>query len=331
MAWVCCHMMVKDAKDHHKRLQGKGRKHHISLPSIMVHHEPHPSHLRGDVLLVPTQAELVGPASLPSPSLSVPNCPSAHLTYLWDLASLCWTPAPSVPQKLRFTLCCAQPNCLWATSPSLYKDTQCDHQPSTWGGLTTTFPLPPLFPFPFLGGRGEKPSPCQAQAIFRGASALGGGMRHQKACRIDLTWGSAWAFCRVLKGSFVLFLGPHIFLCAIGQAAPLCYRSCDADRDEALSWSLGCVGLCTPRPLGQFAIICIMGPIVCSQAWIKCPVCVHACTRVQRTPWGTPCSRHTGPRARCHSWRCSLASLTYHIKVTTLTKVTPCLCCFKVR
>lgn len=60
----------------------------------------------------------------------------------------------------------------------------------------------------------------------------------------------------------MLFLGPHIFLCATGQAAALCYGSCDADRDEALSWSLGCVGLCMPQPAGQLAIICIMDPIV---------------------------------------------------------------------
>lgn len=123
-------------------------------------------------------------------------------------------------------------------------------------------------------------------------------MGHQKACWIDLTWGSARAFCRVLKGSFVLFLGPHIFLCAIGQATPLCYRSCDAGRDEALSPSLGCVGLCTPWPVGQFAILCIMGPIVPLQAWIKCPVCVcmraHGC---RGHPWGTPRSRSPSPGA----------------------------------
>lgn len=250
-----------------------------------MHHEPHPSHLRGDVPLLPTQAELVGPVSLPWPSLSVPNCPSAHLTYLWDLASLCWLPAPSGLLKPRFALCCAQPNCLWATSPSLFKDT-------VW---------PPAFHVGWP--HHHVSSPCwvssslpQGQRWGESLSLWGTGHlqgslhsgRHQRACWIDLTWGSAWAFCRVLKGSFVLFLGPHIFLCAIGQASPLCYRSCDADRDEALSWSLGCVRLCTPGPPGQSAIMCIMGPIVPLQAWIKCPVCVHACARVQRTPLGDP-------------------------------------------
>lgn len=45
-----------------------------------MHHGPHPSHLRVGVPLLPTQTELVGPVSLSWPSLSVLNCPSAHLT-----------------------------------------------------------------------------------------------------------------------------------------------------------------------------------------------------------------------------------------------------------
>lgn len=264
-----------------------------------MHHGPHTSYVRVGVLLLPTQTELVGSVSLSWPSLSVPNCPSAHLTlpmgFSFPLLHPCTLRAP----KSKIYSLFAQPNCLWATSPSLSEDTV--WPPALHVGW---FPLPPVFPLPFLGGRGEKPS----QAIFRRASTLWGGMGHQKACWSDLTWGSARAFCRVLKGSFVLFLGPHIFLCAIGQAAPLCYRSCDAGRDEALSPSLGCVGLCAPRPVGQFAIICIMGPIVPLQAWIKCPVCVHACTRVQRTLLGDPAL--PVPEPGCHSWHWALASLT---------------------
>lgn len=153
----------------------------------------------------------------------------------------------------------------------------------------------PCFLFPSLGAEVRNPHPTR----HREASTLGGGMGHQKACWIDLTWGSAWAFCRVLKGSFVLFFfifgGPHIFLCAVGQAAPLCYRSCDADRDEALSRSLGCVRLCTPGPVGQFAIICIMGPIVPFAGLDKVP-CVCACvyTGAKDTPGGTLCSPSPG-------------------------------------
>lgn len=153
----------------------------------------------------------------------------------------------------------------------------------------------PCFLFPSLGAEVRNPHPTR----HREASTLGGGMGHQKACWIDLTWGVCLGLLqgaeRQLCAFFFIFGGPHIFLCAVGQAAPLCYRSCDADRDEALSRSLGCVRLCTPGPVGQFAIICIMGPIVPFAGLDKVPcVCVHACTRVQRTPPGGPCA----PQAR---------------------------------
>lgn len=281
-----------------ERLQGKRRKHHILLPSIVVHHKPHSSHLRVGLPLLPTQAVLVGPVSIPWSSLSVPSCPTAHLTlpmgFSFPLLHPCTVRAPKA--KIYSLLCSAK--LPLGHFPILYKDTVWPpalhvgwphHHISSPSHVSSSLPW----------GQRWKPSE---------ASALGGGLGHQKACWIDLTWGSAWAFCRVLKGSFVLFLGPHIFLCAIGQAAPLCYRSCDADRDEALSRSLGCVWLCTPRPVGQFAIICIMGPIVPLQAWIKCPVCVHACTRVQRTPLGDPST--PVPKPGCHWWHCALASLT---------------------
>lgn len=188
-----------------ERLQGKGRKHHISLPSIVVHHGPHPSHLRVDVPLLPLQTELLGPVSLPWPSLSVPNCPSAHLTMgiIFPLLHPCTLRA--LKAKIYSALLSQTAS---GPLPHPFLRTQCDHQPCTWGGLSTTFPLPPVFPLPFLGGRGEK----RSQAIFRGTSARGGGMWHQKASWIDLTWGSAWAFCRVLKGSFVLFWD-HTFFC----------------------------------------------------------------------------------------------------------------------
>lgn len=284
-----------------KRLQGKGRKHHISLPSSLGHHEPHqatwewvsprcPRRLSWWDLC-PSLISIVCP-KLPTRPLDLwvinTHTLYKYYKYLWDLASLCWIPAPSGPWRPRFTLCCAQPNCPWATSPSLYEDTVWPpalhvgwphHHVSSPSRVSSS--LPP-------GQRWEALTPW-GTGHLQGSPAPGGGMGHQKASWIDLTWGSAWAFCGVLKGSFVLFLGPHIFLCAVGQAAPLCYRSCDADRDEALSRGLGCVRLCTPQPVGQFAIICIMGPIVPFSGLDKVP-CVCACvyTGAKDTPGG-PC------------------------------------------
>lgn len=193
-----------------KRLQSRGREHHISL---LVHHEPHPSHLRVGVPSLHTQAELVGPVSLPWPPLSVPNCPSSHLTYLWDLAPLCWISAPSGPPKAKIysLLCSAKlpvghfPIPLWGHGVTT--------SPGTWDGLTTTFPLPPVFPLPFLGGRGEKPSPHQAQRSLHPG-------RRDGTPESLLDWPDLGVCLGLLQGAerqlcaFFLFLGDHTFFCA---------------------------------------------------------------------------------------------------------------------
>lgn len=182
-----------------KRLQGKGVNHHTAPQWTS------PKSLRVGAPRCPHR--LSWRDLCPSPDLHCLSQTAHQPTwpYPWDRASLCWIPAPSEPPKIYSMLSQTASGPL----PCPFTRTQCDHQPSTWGGLTTTFPLPPVFPLPFLGGRGEKLSPWEAHPS---SARRDGGMAHQRSCCTDPTWGSAWAFCRVLKGSFVLFLGPHILL-----------------------------------------------------------------------------------------------------------------------
>lgn len=263
---------------------------------------------------LPTQAELVGPVSLPWPSLPVPNRPPTHLTLpmgsSFPLLNPCTLRAPK-------DLLHAQPNCLWPTSLSLYKDTVWPpaqhvgwphHHVSSPSRVSSSLPR---------GQRGEV-VPLRGTSIFCEEGWRDG------PPEILLHWPDLGVCLGLLQGAerqLCAFFGTAH---SSGQASPLCYGSCDADRDEALSPSSGCVRLCTPQPAGQLAIICIMGPIVRLQGWIKCPVCVHVCTRVQRTPLGHP-------EPGCHSWHCALASLPWHIEVTVPTKATPSLRCFRVR
>lgn len=78
--------------------------------------------------------------SLPSPSLPVPNFPSACLTYPWDLDAVCWTLAPLGPRKLLLTLAVPSQISL-KPLPHPLSRTRCNYQPSTSSGLTSTFPL----------------------------------------------------------------------------------------------------------------------------------------------------------------------------------------------
>lgn len=231
----------------------------------MVHHEIfHPSRPLGCGPPPVAHIGWAGGTRVLSPHL---HCLSACLTYLWNLGALCWRPVPSGPRKPLFTLAVPSQAASEPLPCPLIR-ARCDHQPSRSGGLTATFP------FPLLGVRGDcTPGPCSSRHWTREATTLGGTghlQRNSSPGRRDETPGSLlnWpgGLLRTSAGwwiaAFVLFWDPHIFLCTIGQAAPLCYRSCDVERDETLSWSLGCVRLCTLRPFGQFAIICIMGPIV---------------------------------------------------------------------
>lgn len=80
--------------------------------------------------------------------------------------------------------------------PHPFMRTRCDHQPCTWCGLTTTLPLPPMFPLPFLGGRGEKPSPCTGH--LQGSPALGGGMGTPESL---LDWPDLGVCLGLLRGA----------------------------------------------------------------------------------------------------------------------------------
>ena len=183
------------------------------------------------------------------------HCLSAHLTYLWDLGALCWTPAPSGPQKPLFILAVpGQP--AFEPLPHPLVRAWCDHQPSTSGGLTSTLPLP------FLGGRGDcTPGHCMWEATALWGT---GCVQRSETPESLLNWpgGLLGTSAGWWIAAFVLFWDPHIFLCAIGQASALCYQSCDVEDDETLWRSPGCVRLWTLRPFGQFAVICMKSSIV---------------------------------------------------------------------
>lgn len=130
----------------------------------------------------------------------------------------------------------------------------------------------------------EKPPPCEAQAICRGTAAPG---RKGETPEGLLNWPSGLLGTSAgwWMAAFVLFWDPHIFLCTVGQAAPLCYRSCDVERDETLSWSLGCVRLCTLHPFGQVCHYLDNGPY-CAFLGLDKAACVCGCmyTSAEDTP-----------------------------------------------
>lgn len=138
-----------------KRPQGKERNHDIPLPSVVMPRELF--HLgAGLPPRCPHRMSWWDLCPLPSPSMPVPNCPSARLTYLWDfrcpLLNAC---APRTPKPTIYS-CCAQPS----LPPSHFPT------PLNRHGVTVSPPprvaSPPRFLFPFL--RDDcTPGPCSSR------------------------------------------------------------------------------------------------------------------------------------------------------------------------
>lgn len=148
-AWAYCQGWLSDTKDtekHQKKASGQREQ-----PAHHQHHgvpqklSPKSATWLWVSLLLPTE---VGPTSSPSTFIACPKLPVSPLDlpmgFRCPLRNTCPLRAP----KPLFTL--AVPS--QASSeplPHPLVRTRCDHQPSTLGGLTSTFPLP------FPGGRGD--------------------------------------------------------------------------------------------------------------------------------------------------------------------------------
>lgn len=178
------------------------------------------SHLGVSLPLLPTQAELAGPTSSPLTFTAYPELPinllDLPMGFRCPLLSTCPLRAP----KAAIYSCCAQPNCLWATSPSPYKDTV---WPSAvhigWPHLHVSSSLPQrqrwlhtrAVLLSALHARNHhpvrhKPPSEEPQPQEEGRDTRKPG---------ELTWWSARHFCRVVNRSLCAFFGTLTFVCAL--------------------------------------------------------------------------------------------------------------------
>lgn len=230
-----------------KRPLGKARNQHIPLPSTTVFHKRCPLSQPlgcGCPCCCPQRVGWWDQCHLPPPSLPVPSCPSAHLTYLWDLGVLCGTPAPLRAPKPLFTLAAPSRAASEPLPQRPYNDTV---WPSAFHAGRPQLHVCSSLP----GSRGDRtPGPrSSCRCVWEVTTPGGTGhlQRNRSPGKRDGTPESLvnWpAVCpRLLQGgesqALCFSWDPHIFFCGVGQAPPLFYQSRDAGRDETFSWSPG--------------------------------------------------------------------------------------------